>query len=229
MVRATEASSGALWLSTQVAVILLFLYMTKGIHLYALVYVDDILITGSNPSIVNDLITKLHSNFALKRLGSPKYFLGIEVQNLESGDLLLTQAKYIRDLLSRANMRNCNGMATPMLSSIKLSKQGHDAVSDPHQYRSIVGALQYVTLTRPDIAYSVNKVGWFLSNPLESHWRSVKRIPRYLAGTQHHGLLLKPATRDIPLSLRAYSDSDWASDIDDKRSTSGSCIFLGPN
>jgi histone deacetylase 1/2 len=83
-----------------------------------------------------------------------------------------------------------------------------DTMSDPTLYRSIVGALQYETLTRPDIAFSVNKVCQFMSQPLESHWKAVKRILRYLKGTLNHGLLLSPAASGPPFSLRAYSDAD---------------------
>jgi histone deacetylase 1/2 len=92
-----------------------------------------------------------------------------------------------------------------------------------------VGALQYVTLTRPEIAFCVNKVCQFLASPLLSHWQAVKRILRYLLGTSHHGLLIQPSTAVSKFSICAYNDSDWASDLDDRRSTFGSCVFFGPN
>lgn len=96
-------------------------------------------------------------------------------------------------------MLKANGMPTPMISSSKLSKVGSTAVNDPTEFRSIVGALQYVTLTRPEISFSVNKVCQFLSNPLEDHWKVVNRILRYLSGTLHHGLLIHPASTKQPL------------------------------
>ena len=133
------------------------------------------------------------------------------------------------DLLSRVNMDTTNGVGAPMLNHCKPSKYGTDFVEEPLLYRSIVGALQYVTLTTPDIAYSVNKAYQFMASPLHSHWSMVKRILRYLSGTAKMGLLTSPATPDQPLSLRAYNDSDWANDPDDRRSTSGTCIFIGPN
>lgn len=116
-----------------------------------------------------------------------------------------------------------------MVSNCKLTKFGTDSISDPYMYRSIVGALQYATLTRPDIAYSVNKVCQFMSAPLDSHWQAIKRILRYLKGSMYYGLLLRPAAQASAFPLQAYCDADWASDPDDRRSTSGSCIFLGPN
>lgn len=126
-------------------------------------------------------------------------------------------------------MIDSKGINSPMMSTCKLSKHGTYTVSDPHLYRSIVGALQYATLTRPDIVFPVNKVCQFMANPLESHWKLVKRILRYIKGSMHHGLLIQPTQKDASFSLRAYYDSDWASDPDDRHSTSGSCIYFGSN
>ena len=156
-------------------------------------------------------------------------FLGIEVHHSSTDSLLLSQSKYIHDLLTKVNMVNANGMASPMASSTKLSKFGSNHVSDPTFFRSIVGGLQYATITIPEISYSVNKVCQFLSAPLEDHWKAVKRILRYLQCTIEHGLLIKPAPLHAPLSLTGFCDADWASDPDDRRSTSGACIYLGPN
>ena len=126
-------------------------------------------------------------------------------------------------------MINADNMASPMASSTKLSKFGSKNVFDPSYFRSIVGALQYATITRPAISFSVNKVCQFLSAPQEEHWKAVKRILRYLQGTLHHGLLLTPASTTEPLAITGFCDADWASDPDDRKSTSGACIFLGPN
>ncbi|KAI5425964.1 hypothetical protein KIW84_031693 [Lathyrus oleraceus] len=91
-------------------------------------------------------------------LGKLDYFLGIEVTHLPNGSLHLSQTKYLTDLLSKTNMLNSNGMPTPMVSTSKLSRIGSNAVSDPTQFRSVVGALQYATLTRPEISFAVNKL-----------------------------------------------------------------------
>ncbi|GAU28846.1 hypothetical protein TSUD_21830 [Trifolium subterraneum] len=207
----------------------LFMLKTSSVLMMVLVYVDDIIITGSSSSHIQQLITKLNDEFALKQLDTLDYFLGIEVFHLDNGNVVLSQAKYIRDLLSKVQMESANGMPTPMVSSLKLSKVGSNPIEDPSLYRSIVGALQYATLTRPEISFAVNKVCQFLSNPLEDHWKAVKRILRYLSGTLHHGLLLQAAPSNQPLPLVGFCDADWASDPDDRRSTSGACIFIGPN
>jgi histone deacetylase 1/2 len=207
----------------------LLVHHQQGACTYVLIYVDDILITGSAPHLITDLIHKLSIQFALKELGEVDYFLGLEVQHTPSGGLLLKQSKYIRDLLVKTNMENSKPIGSPMASNCRLSKFGSDTMKDPSLYRSTVGALQYATLTRPDISFSVNKVCQFMANPLETHWKAVKRILRYLRGTVSHGLLFQPSSSSPPFSLRAYSDADWATDQDDRRSTSGSCIYFGTN
>ncbi|MCH82526.1 retrovirus-related Pol polyprotein from transposon TNT 1-94 [Trifolium medium] len=207
----------------------LFMMRTSTVHMMVLVYVDDIVITGSSTSHIQQLISKLNDEFAIKQLGSLDYFLGIEVFHMDNGAVLLSQAKYIRDLLSKVQMESANGMPTPMVSSLKLSKIGSNSVEDPTLFRSVVGALQYATLARPEISYAVNKVCQFLSNPLQEHWKAVKRILRYLSGTLHYGLLLQAAPTTQPVSLIGFCDAEWASDPDDRRSTSGACIYIGPN
>ncbi|KAK2454628.1 putative mitochondrial protein [Trifolium repens] len=207
----------------------LFIYSKDRQIVYLLVYVDDIIITGSSTMLVQNLVEKLNSAFSLKQLGDLDYFLGIEVHHLKDGSLLLTQSKYIRDLLTKTNMTDCNPINTPMMSSCKLSKTGSANMTDATLYRSVVGSLQYATITRPEISFAVNKVCQFMSNPLESHWIAVKRILRYLKGTLHLGLKIIPTNIHHPLSLKAFCDADWASDPDDRRSTSGAALFFGPN
>ncbi|XP_028191519.1 uncharacterized protein LOC114377278 [Glycine soja] len=126
-------------------------------------------------------------------------------------------------------MAEAHSISSPMVSNCNLSKHSVDAFHDPFLYRSIVSALQYATLTRPEFSFAVNKVCQFMAAPLDSHWTVVKRILRYLKGALFHGLLLQPASTNNPLAIRAFCDANWASDVDDKRSTSGTAIFLGLN
>ena len=111
-----------------------------------------------------------------------------------------------------------------MDTKAKVSSATGQPCSDPTFYRRIVGALQYLTLTRPDLSYAVQQVCLHMHSPRDVHWTLVKRILRYVRGTAHKGLQLR---RSSTPSLTAYSDADWAGCPDTRRSTSGFCIFFG--
>ncbi|MCI26057.1 retrovirus-related Pol polyprotein from transposon TNT 1-94, partial [Trifolium medium] len=128
----------------------LFVFNSNNDTIYLLVYVDDIIITSNNTILLHNTISKLNKAFSLKHLGSLDYFLGIEVHHLPNGSLLLTQSKYLRDLLTRTHMLESSPVSTPMQSTCKLTKLGSAALDDPFMYRSVVGALQYATITRPE-------------------------------------------------------------------------------
>jgi len=125
-------------------------------------------------------------------------------------------------------MTACKPSPTPLSTSEKLSC--YDGMllgaGDATRYRSIVGALQYLTLTRPDLAFAVNKVCQFLHAPTSVHWTAVKRILRYVKHTIDTGLQFE---RSRHMVLSAFSDADWAGSVDDRRSTGGLAIFIGPN
>ncbi|KAH9682619.1 retrovirus-related pol polyprotein from transposon RE1 [Citrus sinensis] len=193
--------------------------------LLILIYVDDILVTGSDSKLIGNVIQQLHSEFALKELGDFHYFLGIEVTPSVHG-IHLSQTKYIGDILKRANMLDSKGCVTPMSTSEKLHKDTGAAFENPSLYRSIVGSLQYVLLTRPDLAFTVNKLSQFLSAPTILHWQACKRVLRYLQSTADYGLQFFSSGS---LKLTAYSDADWGADPDDRRSVGGYCVFLGSN
>lgn len=184
----------------------LFIRITSEFVLYVLVYVDDIIITGSDSSIIVNFVDQLNAEFALKDMGDLNYFLGVEVTRSSSGSLHLCQTKYIRDLLARSSLSNAKPITTPMVSSSRLSKSDGDPLSDPTEYRSHAGALQYVVLTRPDIAYAVNRICQFMHSPTTVHLIALKRILRYLCGTLGYGIVFRPSTR---LSLVGYADANW--------------------
>ncbi|XP_026420321.1 uncharacterized protein LOC113316328 [Papaver somniferum] len=171
------------------------------------------------------LISQLSSIFAMKYLGNLHYFLGIE-DDMSSypQSILLTQQKYTIDLLTRSKMLDCKPCSSPVTTDKRLSISDGTLLADPLQYRSLVGALQYLTLTRPDINFAVNYVCQFMHAPTDSHLLLVKRILRYLKGTIDTGITLFAG--DIG-SISGYSDSDWAGCPDTRRSTSGFCVFWG--
>ena len=119
-----------------------------------------------------------------------------------SSDLYLTQTKYVWDLLHKAQMHDAKPIKSLVQPRLRLSKTDGDPITNPQEYRSVVGALQYVTLTRPDIAFAVNQVCQFLHDPRSTHWMAVKRILCFLKGTLTHGLHFCKG----PLQFTAYSD-----------------------
>jgi histone deacetylase 1/2 len=161
----------------------------------------------------------------MKDLGPLHHFLGIHVTRSPTS-IHLSQHQYILDILNRAGMRDCHPVATPIDTKSKLSSTAGQPVADPSFYRSLAGALQYATLTRPDISYAVQQVCLHMHAPREPHLSLIKRILRYLKGTLNHGLTLHKSTSH---SLIAYSDADWAGCPDTRCSTSGFCMYLGDN
>jgi hypothetical protein len=187
--------------------------------------VDDIVLTASYPALLRRIISALQQEFAMKDLGVLHHFLGMQVQR--SGDgLLLSQRQYMLDILSRAGMSECKPCSTPVDTNPKVAAAEGAPVSDPTDFRSLAGALQYLTFTRPDIAYAVQQVCLHMHDPREPHLAALKRILRYVRGTLHLGLLLRPSSST---DLVVYTDADWAGCPDTRRSTSGYAVFLGDN
>jgi hypothetical protein len=205
----------------------LFIFNQAGIQVYILVYVDDIIIVSSSSSATERLLQQLQREFIVKDLSQLSYFLGIEVHHSSDG-LILTQHKYIHDLLLRTNMENSKGVTNHMLPTEKLLLRDGTPLSsaDATNYRSVVDALQYLSFTRPDISFSVNQVCQFLSAPTTSHWAAVKRILCYLRVTSTFSIHITKSGSSL---LSAFSDADWVGNPDDRHSTSGYTIFLGNN
>lgn len=203
----------------------LFVYHHGSDVIYLLLYVDDMIITGSNNALLDNLIAQLSKVFRMKDMGPVHYFLGIQVHHVDDG-LFLNQEKYATDLLINAGMKDCSPMSTPL--PLKLANvPGQDELfSDPSYFRSIAGKLQYLTLTRPDLQFSVNYICQRMHSPTVSDFTLLKRILRYVKGTLSMGIGIS-AKADS--TLVCYSDSDWAGCSEIRRSTGGFCTMLGSN
>lgn len=214
----------------------LFIFSRDSCILYLLVYVDDIILTGNDKRFIQRFIARLNVEFSIKDLGRLSYFLGLEVTYTTDG-LFLSQNKYARDILLRADLLDSKPVATPLPPGQQFFSKG---VPIPYStlYRSLVGALQYLTITRPGISYAVNQVSQFLHAPTIDHFQAVKRILRYVKGTitfghtfRHGGSpsLLGYSDAGTSSLLLGYSDADWARCLETRRSTYGYSIFLGDN
>lgn len=203
----------------------LFVLRSGASVLYCLTYVDDLLLTGNDLKMASDVEGKLGDRFLLKNLGQLNYFLGVQA-TWKGNSLFLSQTKYINDLLHRVQMTSSKAVSTPAAVTHSKSTELTTAFSDTTLYRSTLGRLQYLSFTRPEIGYSVNKLAQYMHSPMVSHWQEVKRILRYLQGTAGFGITISPTSLT---KLNAYSDADWAGSVDDRKSTTGYAIYLGCN
>jgi hypothetical protein len=203
----------------------LFVFCRGSSLAYLLLYVDDIILTANTTTLLHSVIHSLNTEFSMSDLGDIHHFLGINVHRTTEG-LFLSQQQYALEILERANMLNCHSISTPIDTQAKLSSTHGRPCHDPTLYRSLAGALQYLTLTRPDLQYAVQQVCLFMHAPRDVHFQLIKRILRYVRGTTHFGLQLH---RRSSLDLITYSDADWAGCPDTRKSTSGFCVFLGDN
>ncbi|KAH9705132.1 Plant intracellular ras-group-related LRR protein 4 [Citrus sinensis] len=179
--------------------------LNTGTHLlYLLVFVDDIVLTSDNFDLVHQFVDCLTQRFSLKDLSPLSYFLGVEIVPHRHG-ILLSQRRYIVDILIRTHMLGAKPVSTPLPHNLSLSLYSSAPLSDPTEYHTIVGSLQYLSLTHSNISYVVSKLSRFMHHPSTEHWVLVKRLLRYLCGTLDDGVLLY---RNSPLSLRAFSDTD---------------------
>ena len=191
------------------------------------VYVDDLLIAGKNVKRIDEIKSGIADRFEAKDMGELHFFLGVKiVQDHKRGTIWLGQPAYAESILQQFNMENAKPRKTPLDPSHKLSKGDENSIYiDQELYQSAVGRLLYLsTRTRPDIAFAVGTAAKFTSKPTEEHWKAVKHIMRYISGTLQFGLLF--ARSESP-DCTGFSDSDWAGDIDDRKSTSGYLFRIG--
>ncbi|CAH9088710.1 unnamed protein product [Cuscuta europaea] len=170
-------------------------------------------------------IHKLTTRFSIKDLGHLHHFLGIEVIPSSRG-IFLSQRQYILNILDTFKMTGAKESSTPMTSAALTSGPSDCPMLDPKLYRRVLGLLQYLAFTRPDISFVVNRLSQHMHCPSDHHWQAVKRVLRYLKGTINFGLFLH---RNCPLQLTAFSDSSWGNVSDAGHSTTGYVLYLGPN
>ncbi|KAK2380974.1 hypothetical protein QL285_068619 [Trifolium repens] len=187
-----------------------------------LLYVDDMVITGNNETAINDLKKFLNSCFKIKDLGMLKYFLGIEVARSKAG-ITIRQRKFTLDILEEAGLLGAKPAIVPMERDLVLTENGSEALKDPSRYRRLLGKLIYLTISRPEITYSVNTLSQFMQEPKVHHMKAAHRLLQYLKAAPGQGLLFPS---DNSLDLVGYCDVDWTRCPTTRRSVTGYCIYF---
>ncbi|KAG7542180.1 Reverse transcriptase RNA-dependent DNA polymerase [Arabidopsis thaliana x Arabidopsis arenosa] len=192
-------------------------------RLHVLVYVDDLIITGSSIHVVNEFKHYLSTCFHMKDLGPLRYFLGIEVARSPEG-IYLCQRKYTLDIIAETGLMGVKPITFPLEQNHKLSLAKDDPFSDPTRYRRLVGRLIYLGNTRPELSYAIHILSQFMNNPQQAHWNAALRVVRYLKNSPGQGILLRANTT---LTLSAWCDSDHGACPITSRSLTGWFIQLG--
>ena len=165
----------------------------------------------------------MSKEFEMSMIGELKFFLGLQIKQTKDG-IFINQSKYIKELLKRFGLEDTKSKGTPMSSTLKLDKDEKGKEVDTKKYRGMIGSLLYLTVSRPDIMFSVSLCAHFQACPKESHLLAVKRIFKYLSGTLNLGLWYPKHTH---FELTSFSDADFAGCKVDRKSTSGTCHILG--
>ena len=189
------------------------------------IYVYDIVFGATNDSLAHSFADEMNAMFEMSMVGELTYFLGLQIKQTDSG-IYINQAKYARNLIKRFGLENAAHARTPMAANAKLTNDPSCESVDVTLYKSMIGYLLYLTTSRPDIAFSIGVCSRFQSNPKVSHLNAVKRITKYVGGTCGYRLFY---SKESNLSLAGFSDSDWASNADDRKSTTGGCFYVGAN
>ena len=193
----------------------------KGL-LIVVVYVDDLLVTGTSLQSILGFKRGISTKFEMSDLGLLTYYLGIEVQ--QCGEtIILRQDRYAQKILEESGMNSCNPTAIPLDVNVKLSKSSEEKSINEREYRRAVGCLRYLLHTRPDLSFSVGVLSRYMQNPKESHGSALKQVLRYLRGTTALGLVF---SRTKKIELKGFSDSSHSVDADDGRSTTGHVFYL---
>ena len=185
-------------------------------------YVDDMLIFGTDQDHVDKTKEFLSSRFSMKDMGEADVILGIRIKH-ESNGISISQSHYIEKVLKKFNYFDCTPVSTPMDTSEKLMPNIGHAVSQL-EYSRVIGCLMYaMTCTRPDIAFAVGKLSRYTSNPSTQHWQAIHRVLKYLKKTMDYSLTYT----GYPSVLEGYTDASWISNTEDNSSTSGWVFLLG--
>jgi hypothetical protein len=188
-------------------------------------YVDDLIYTGNDVELCEKFKESMKLEFDMSDLGKMKYFLGVKVQQSCEG-IHLCQMKYAGEILERFGMGGCNPVKNPIVPGTKLIKDGGEDSENSTLFKQIIGSLMYLSVTRPDIAFVVCMLSKFMTDPKTSHMAAAKRVLRYVKGTTSLGVFYRRSVENSEDDLKVYTDSDYAGNVEDRRSTAGYVFFL---
>lgn len=195
---------------------------TNGGYVILCLYVDDMLIIGSNDKMVQSTKDMLKARFDMKDMGLVDTILGIKIIKTKEG-LTLSQAHYVDKILEKFNKEDKRVARSPVDTTLHLCKNRTEPVAQL-EYSRIIGSLMYLmTCTRPDLAYAVSRLSRYTSNPSVQHWKAIIRVLRYIRYTRDYGLHYT----NHPAVIEGYTDANWISDMKDSKSTSGYVFLLG--
>ncbi|KAJ9561711.1 hypothetical protein OSB04_006871 [Centaurea solstitialis] len=224
------------WMIRSISDYSIFFRQKQGKKIIVVVYVDDIIITGDDEVGITELKQFLQSQFQISDLGRLWYFLGIEVFRFPQG-ILISQRKYVLNMLTKYGLLGCKPVDTPMLPTKKLLLEDGDPMKDPKRYKRLVGKLNYLTVTLPDISFTVSVLSQFMATPHTRHWDAALRVLRYLKTMPGLGILYSDQghccvgafTEEGDGQISGISDADWAGCPISRRSATGYCVFVGGN
>nr|GFB80513.1 uncharacterized mitochondrial protein AtMg00810-like [Tanacetum cinerariifolium] len=204
------------------------IFLAYATHKSFTVFQMDVKTAFLHGSLKEDMYIQLFfdlmkSRFEMSMMGEMTFFLGLQVNQSPCG-IVINQSKYVLEILNKYGMESCDPVGTPMEIKDKLDLDQNGTPVDATKYRSMIGALMYLTSSRPDIVHATCLCAWYQAKPTEKHLREVKRIFRYLRGTVNTGLWY---TKDSGFELTGFSDADYAGCKDTFKSTFGGAQFLG--
>ena len=194
----------------------------EGKVLIVSLYVDDLIFTGNDELMFIEFKHSMKHEFDMTDLGKMRYFLSLEVFQKSDG-VFISQKKYALEVLHRFGMDRSNSICNPIVPGFKFVKDEGGAKVDKTYYKQVVGSLMYLKATRPDMMFVVSIISRYMENPTELHLQTAKRVLRYLQGTFGFGIFYRKRGDD---ELVAYTDSDYAGDLEDRKSTSGYVFLL---
>ena len=201
----------------------LFTYTKELKEVRVLIYVDDLVLASNDLELLTKFKEYLGKCFRMKDLGKLKYFLGIEVARSEEG-IFLSQRKYALDIIADTGLLGSKPVTIPLEQNHKLAGDKGPLLDDPKRYRRLVGRLVYLSITRPDLCYTIHILSQFMKASTAAQWEATLRVVRFLKGSSGQGILLRS---DSILEVSIYVDADWSSCPLSRRSISAYVVLLG--